>query len=53
LATPALKKQKKSVIEKAAPKTFSFWVYDMFSRRQALFNICGLMQYQKSSYQSV
>jgi len=32
--------------KKADPKTFAFWVNGIFAKK------CGLMQYQKSSYQS-
>jgi len=35
------------------PETVSFRINDISSNKQALFDICGLMQYQKSSYQSV
>jgi len=39
-------------LKKADPETFSFWVNDIFAKKQALFDICGQMQSQKSSYQS-
>jgi len=38
-------------LKKADPETFSFWVNDVFAKKHALFDICGLMQYQKSIYQ--
>jgi len=28
---------------------FSFWVNDVFAKMQAMFDICGLMKYLKSS----
>jgi len=31
--------------------TFSFWANDIFTKKQALFDICGLMQYQTSNGQ--
>jgi len=32
---------------------FSFWVNNIFTTEQTLFDICRVMQYQKSSYRSV
>jgi len=39
-------------LTKADPERFSFWVNYIYAKKQALFDICGLMQSQKSSYQS-
>jgi len=39
-------------LKKADPKTYSFWVNNIFANKQALFDICGLMQSHKSYYQS-
>ena len=38
--------------EKADPEMFSFWVNNIFAEKQVLFDSCGLMQSQQSSYQS-
>jgi len=38
--------------KKADPELFSFWVNNIFAEKQVLFDICGLMQSQLSSYQS-
>jgi len=40
-------------LKKADPETFSFLVSYIFAKKQALFDICGLMQSQKSSYQMI
>jgi len=40
----------KYALKKADLVTFSFWVNEISAKKQALFDICGLMQYQKSSY---
>jgi len=39
-------------LKKADPEMFSFWVNNIFAEKQGLFDICGLMQSQQSSYQS-
>jgi len=39
-------------LKKANPKMFSFWVNNIFADKQVLFDICGPMQSQQSSYQS-
>jgi len=38
-------------LKKADPETFSFWVNNIFAMKQLLFQNCGLMQSQQSSYQ--
>jgi len=32
-------------LKKAHPETFSFWANHIFAKKQALFDVCGLMQY--------
>jgi len=39
-------------LKKADPEMFSFWVNNVFAEKQVLFDICGQMQSQQSSYQS-
>ena len=39
-------------LKKADPEMFSFWGNNIFAEKQVLFDICGLMQSQQSSYQS-
>jgi len=39
-------------LEKDDPELFSFWVNNIFAEKQVLFDICGLMQSRRSSYQS-
>jgi len=38
-------------LKKADPETFSFWVNNIFAMKQVLFENCGLMHSQQSSYQ--
>jgi len=33
-------------VKNADPETFSFWVNNIFAKKQVLFDICGLMQSQ-------
>ena len=39
-------------LKKAGPKMFSFWVINIFAEKQVLFDICGPVKCQQSSYQS-
>jgi len=39
-------------LKKAGPKMFSFWENNIFAEKQVLFDICGPVKCQQSSYQS-